>query len=357
MMRKYVIGSVAAAMLLGVLSGCAGGAQPGGSSAPGSSTAETGAPSSSQTSAASSQSSAPGELVTIRLANLGVGAASVPQDVGLKHDIYEKYGIDLQVINFVKGGAEAAAATASGQVDMGSYGSPILTAISKDVPIKIVASPPNKRMDFELTARNGIDKVEDLRGKTIATGALGGGQHQSLVTILRAHGLTEQDVNVVATGGADFTMILGSGQVDAVEAGSIDRFRIEHEGFGHLLAEASDYYENYQHSYIYATDAFISAHPDAVTNFLKAHREVMQYAVDNLDEVVTAAKETVNLDEEVLGSYYEDTFSKWDLTFELDPPGIANAVEILKGLGEVESDVTFDAATWVDDRFLKASQK
>jgi ABC-type nitrate/sulfonate/bicarbonate transport system substrate-binding protein len=211
-------------------------------------------------------------------------------------------------------------------------------------------------MAFELIVRDGIEKVEDLRGKTVATGGLGGGQHQSLLKILAAHGLTEQDLKVIASGGADFTMILGSGQVDGVEANVIDRIRIENEGYGHLLAKASDYYKDYQHSYIYATDAFINAHPEAITNFLKAHRETMRYALDHIDEVVELAKEIVNLKEEVLRAYYEDVFADWDLTFDIDVPGVANAVEILKELGEIENNVVFNEAAWIDDRFLKESQ-
>jgi NitT/TauT family transport system substrate-binding protein len=300
---------------------------------------------------------APVELVTIRLANLAPGAASVPQNAGLKHGIYEKHGIDLKVVNFLRGGPEAAAGTASGQVDMGSFGTPILTAISKGIPIKIVSSPPDKHIAFELVARAEIKKVEDLRGKTVASGALGGGNHQSLLKILAAHGLTDQDLKIVATGGADASMILASGQVDAVQTSTIDRVRMEAEGFGHLLAESKNYYKDYQHSYIFATEAFIAAHPQAITNFLKAHREVMQYALDNTDEIVEAAKEMVNLNEDIIRTYYANLFANWDLSFDIDKLGVANAVAILKELDEIESSVVFDEASWIDDRFLKESQK
>ena len=108
-----------------------------------------------------------------------------------------------QFENFIRGGAEAMAGVASGGIDMGTFGTPILIGIAAGLPIKIVGSPPQKRQSFELVARKGINSVKELKGKVVTSGALGGGSHESLLKILHDNGLTENDVGVVATGGTD----------------------------------------------------------------------------------------------------------------------------------------------------------
>ena len=202
----------------------------------------------------------------------------MPQQLAIEKGIFTKHGIDLQVVNFAKGGAEATAGVASGQVDMGSYGTPILTGISKGLPIKIVASPPNKRIDFVLVATNDIKSVQDLKGKTVATGALGGGNHQSFLKILAGNGVKDSEVKVVSTGGTDAFMILTSGKVAAVETNLDVAIRAEKTGTGHVLAESQDYYPNYQHSYVFATNKLIETNPEAIRNFLAATREAYEYA-------------------------------------------------------------------------------
>ncbi|HOJ76764.1 MAG TPA: ABC transporter substrate-binding protein [Bacillota bacterium] len=295
----------------------------------------------------------PQKLVTIRLANLAVGISSMPQQMALEKGIFKKHGIDLKVINFIKGGAEATAGVASGQVDMGSYGSPIITGIAKGLPIKIVASPPNKRIEFVLVATNAIKKVTDLKGKTVATGALGGGNHQSFLKILAGHGMSEKDVKIVATGGTDAYMILTSGKVAAVETNLEVAIRAELEGTGHLLAESAKYYQNYQHSFVFATIKLIETNPQAIHNFLKASREAYQYAKTHQEELIAYTVKKLNMDERVVREYWKKTIPKWDLSFKIDVPGTEGALKTLQELKEIDPNVVFDQNRFIDLRFTK----
>jgi NitT/TauT family transport system substrate-binding protein len=296
---------------------------------------------------------AAGKPVKIRFANLAYGLDSIYHELAIDKGIFAKYGIDLQVINFARGGPEAAAGVASGQVDMGSFGTPILTAISKGIPIKVVAAPPVKKIGFILVARQDIKSVSDLKGKTVATGALGGGNHQSLLKIIYAHGLTDKDVKIVATGGVDEELILKSGRVEAVQASGVVVNKLVKDGAGHILAKAEDYYGHYQHSYVFATEALIKNNPEAIRNFLKASREEYQYGKDHLDELVAYAKKKITLDADLIRDYYVTNIQDWDLSFAVDIEGTANAVKILKELDEIDKNVNFDPKTWLDLRFLK----
>jgi NitT/TauT family transport system substrate-binding protein len=290
-------------------------------------------------------------LTTVRLANLSVG--NPVQNLGVKKGFFARHGVDLKVIPFLNGGAEATAGAFAGQVDMGSYGSPILTGLARGLPIKIVASPAVKGMNFELVARPGIGRVEDLRGKVISAGTPGNGTRQALLKILKAHGLGEQDVQLVGGGGASGDLILATGRVDAVVTTELTTIKLEGEGVGRLLARARDYYPHYQHSYVFATDAFIKAHPEAVRGFILASRESYQYARAHLDEVVAEHRLLkIQLSDEQLREYWRRQFKLWDLSFKVDEDGLRGAVEVLQELKEIKRPLQADPKTWLDRRFL-----
>lgn len=340
---KQIMAMLLAASMIGVIAGCGGQEEGQGNT-----------PDNTQAGASPAvESNKPQETVKIRFANLAVGLASAYHELGIEQGIFSKYGIDLQIVNFTKGGAEATAGVVSGQVDMGSYGTPILTGISKGVGMKIVASPPVKENPFYLVARQGINSVEELRGKTVATGAFGGGNHQSLVKILEHNGLKESDVKVVATGGADEYMILQSGKTDAVETSEPVVSRLVADGIGTVLEKAANVYGDYQHSYVFATTDFIDKHPEAVRNFLKASRESHEYARDNFEELVAKGSTLVKMDENVIREFYKADIAQWDLSFEVNVTGAANAVKIIQDLGEIDKSVNFDPDTWIDSSFLE----
>lgn len=289
-------------------------------------------------------------LVPVRMANLGIGYG--PQELAIQRGTFARHGIDLQVINFIRGGAEATAGVASGQVDMGEYGSPILMGIASGLHIRIVGSPPVKGNNFEVIGAIGIGSIKDLRGKVVAGGELGGGSHQSLLTILHANGLSENDVTVVATGGLNAEMVLRSGRVAAAVTSELTRLKMIDDGRATLLARASDYYGRYQHGYIFATNDFISTHPETVRKFLQAKREAFEYARAHLDELIDFTGSRVKVRKDIIRAYYTEQIPQWDLTLSVDLEGVANAVKILKDLHEIKQTVKFDPNTWLDLRFL-----
>ena len=302
--------------------------------------------------AGQAETPASGPLVPLRVANLGIGLASMPQQMALEKGIFAAHGLDLQVINFAQGGAEASAGAASGQVDMGVFGTPILTGISFGLPIKIVAAPPAKGNNFELVARKGIESVKDLKGKVVASGALGGGSHQSLLKILHDNGLSESDLTIIPNGGADAEMILRSGRVDAVVTSEAIRLKLIDSGIGTLIARARDYYGRYEHGYVFATNAFIKSHPEAIRGYLAATRESLLYAQSHLDELVDYSAARVKMKKDLIRTYFEEQFALWDLSFVPDEEGTEHAFAILKDLKEIKPNAVFDRAGWFDLRFL-----
>jgi len=288
--------------------------------------------------------------VTVRFATLSV--ASVFYDLALEKGFFLRRGIDFQVLPFTRSPHDALAGVIGGGVDMGYFGSPVLIGVASGIPMKVVGSPPDKTIPFDLVARPGITQVADLKGKVVYGGGLGGGTHQALQQILRVSGFKPGEVTVMASTG-EAEMILRSGKVDAVITSGLTRAKLIEDGLGSLIARSRDYYGHYQHSYVFAADAFIKSHPETVRNYFLAARDLYQYALDHLDEVVDYTAKRFKLKRETIAAYYRETFAEWDLSFQVDLEGTANAVTILKELKEIRPGVTFEPERWLDLRFLE----
>lgn len=293
------------------------------------------------------------QLIKVRYAQLSKAVLNIYIPFAVEAGIFEKHGIDLETINFDNGGPEALAAVASGQAEMGSFGTPSLIGVSKDIPYKIVAAPVDREITFVLVATPEIKTVEDLKGKVIATGGVGSGPHQALLKILEANNIQKDEVKIQAAGDINEEAILKSGQADAVITSEPLVTKLELEGVANELVKAADVYGKYQHRYVFATDTFIKENPDAVKSVLAAQQEAIQFAKDHKEELIKYASEQLDLDEKLVESFYDKSLPEWSTDLAVDVEAAQNAFQILKDLGEIDKDYdSSDVDTWYNSSFL-----
>lgn len=275
-------------------------------------------------------------LIPIRYADLSIQSDNLYQYLALEQGIYAKHGIDLKLISFLKGGPEVIAAAASDQIDIGSIGTPILTAISRGIPIRIIGAPAAKGQVFILVARPEIKTLADLKAKTVGVSSVGGGQSQALRFILGANKIDPHLVPSIAYGApASGYIALQSGKLAAVVMSEPLVSKAEIEGTGHILAKAVDYYGRYEHSYVFATTDFIQHSPDAIRRFFEANREAIDYARAHRDQWIAYGEKRLNLPAAVLGRVYDNTAPTWDDSQRIDVQGTLNAIGIVKDLGDI----------------------
>lgn len=298
-----------------------------------------------------------GKLTKIRYALLTPGLGNAHIDLAVQKGIYKKYGIELQIFNFNKGGAEAMAAVASRQIDAGSFGSPILIGISRKIPIKIIASPATRNNPFVLVARNEINSLKELKGKTVASGLVGNGTYQAFLKIIKAHGLTIDDFKTMnSSNSSEALLILQTGKVAAAITSEPTATVIKQAGVGRVIEKAVDYFGDYQHSYIFATDAIIQSNPNAVRNLLKAELEARKYAKEHQSELIAFAKQKYDYSLPVIKEYFTEAFKEWNYDGAVNKKGTRNALKILEELGEVEGVDKLKDDDIFDLRFLPAKK-
>jgi NitT/TauT family transport system substrate-binding protein len=294
------------------------------------------------------------DLTTIVYAQLKPSLTDIHTEFGKERGIYEKYGIDLDVIHFDGGGPEALAGVAGGDIDMGNFGTPILTGISRGVPIKVVGSPAITENPFVLVGGPKVQTMEEVKGKILGTGKLGGGNHQTALKILEKYGISQSEVDIRPVGDVDAYLLLKQGAVDAIVTTEPDVTRIERAGIGQTLVKGVDIneYQNYQHSFVFASDELIKNKPDIVRAVLAGHKETIQYVKDHTDELVAYASEKLGYEADLVRDFYDKIIPTWNMDGSVNVEGTLHAFDILKELGEIDQHFDTSEANWLDERFI-----
>jgi ABC-type nitrate/sulfonate/bicarbonate transport system substrate-binding protein len=292
------------------------------------------------------------QKVPVRYATIGVNEASLPLYLGIKKGFFSDQGIDLKIFDF-PGGVESVTAGAANEIDIGGVGSPIVVGAAAGVPIKIVGSPVAPGQHFVVVSRPTYTSFKELKGKKVSGGRPGQGTIQAFVTIAKGNGLQLSDFQNMDGGfGSAAYASLQSGQIEALLTTEMVAAKAEIEGVGKVLARADEYFGRYQHSFFFATDRFIAAHPEGVKGFLAGYRKAVEYVKANPEEAIKFGVTELKLEEKPLRQVLNKQLSTWDATGKVDLEGTNNTIRILKELGELDKSVNVTAEKLVDERFL-----
>jgi NitT/TauT family transport system substrate-binding protein len=207
----------------------------------------------------------------------------------MQHDFAAKRGIKIEAVQ-VKDGALALKALLAGEVDSidGGAGEGIIAAM-RGADVKIVGCHwPG--LPHALFVRGNIDKVEDLRGKTIATSAPGSLPDNMMRTLLGKYGIPLSAVTFTAVGSdADRYRALTAGIVDATIVSS-EYLPVSPAGIKILVA-GRDVIPNYMRLCLNMTGKTIARRHDDAVKFLAAQIEGLRYAVAHRAETIKLAQE------------------------------------------------------------------
>lgn len=153
------------------------------------------------------------ELSSIKIAATIAEAGQFATQLGVRLGIYEKYGVQAQVVIFNDDGA-VLQAMLSGQTDIAQVGvAGVLSSQTTDNPAKVVAVQKTKVVDGLFCAKE-VKVAADVKGKSIGVSSLGSTAHASALLALQALKLTDKDVTITSVGGQ-------SQRIAALKSGSI----------------------------------------------------------------------------------------------------------------------------------------
>jgi NitT/TauT family transport system substrate-binding protein len=224
-------------------------------------------------------------------------------------DFAARHGLKLEIVS-LKNGAIAQKALLSGELDSieSSPGAAILAG-ARGADLKIVGCDwPG--VPHGLIVRAGIDKVADLKGKTVAVAAPGSLPNLLLKAMLEQNNVPENEVKVASLGG-------DLDRFKAVTAGIADAGIVAAEFMAvapkdvRMLMHGRDALPNYVRLCLTMTGETLATRRDAAINFVAAEMDALQYTVTHRDETIalTRAQTGAKSDDPKPAFAYDDTLA------------------------------------------------
>lgn len=215
-----------------------------------------------------------------------------------KQGLYAEKNITTELVQFNNGG-DLMTAMASGQVDIGYVGiAPVLSSVSKGVPVKVISSAQTEGSGIVVTKDSGIKSAADLKGKSIATPGEASIQHVLLSYYLKKNGLSTNDLNISAMKVPSMNDALKTKQIDGIITFQPYVSIAANDTNNVVLENSSGILPNHPCCVVVASDDFIKNHEDKTKDILDVHKNATKYindqiAAGNSSEVVKLLPEDI----------------------------------------------------------------
>jgi len=230
-----------------------------------------------------------------------------------------------------------------------------LAAASNGAELKLIAAMSN-RLTYELIARPGINKPEDLRGKRFGTGGIGGSLWMGALLGLENLGLEAARDNISL-------MIVGdqTNNAQALEAGNIDvttldgvyTHRLKQKGFK-VIAEFGKANIPFPGQGIVVSRVFLQKQSNIAEAFLKSLVESIQYCLAPANKAAVIKTMTARLripDPNSAEVGYQDLVSGVDAKPYPSLEGLRNVQRLMKQQNPKVGNLKVEEL--VDDRILR----
>ena len=220
------------------------------------------------------------DLLKLAIGQRGLWDSAIAE-VGIGAGIFQKHGLDLQVV-YTSGGGETQQAVISGSVDIGV--SPgmlgVLSVYAKGAPVRVIAGEATGTAEYYFVQANSPVQ-KDFKGvtpaMTLAYSTNGSGTHITALRFMKDYGF---QAKLVATGNvpATFTSVM-SGQVDIGFSTPPFGLEASERGTIRIVALANDL-ESIRTQTVRVTIANandLAKRRDVYDRFLRAYRETIDW--------------------------------------------------------------------------------
>ena len=215
-----------------------------------------------------------------------------------KQGLYADKNITTELVQFNNGG-DLMTAMASGEVDVGYVGiAPVLSSVSKGVPVKVISSAQTEGSGIVVTKYSGINSAADLKGKSIATPGEASIQHVLLSYYLKKNGLSTNDLNISAMKVPSMNDALKTKQIDGIITFQPYVSIAANDTSNVVLENSSGILPNHPCCVVVASDDFIKNHEDKAKDIVDIHKNATKFindkvAAGNSSEVVKLLPEDI----------------------------------------------------------------
>ena len=271
--------------------------------------------------------------------------------------LYPKYDLDFQLVYIASSGiVTAAMSSGNGSVAIVGGEGPIRAYLSGNTDFVFVGSVKNV-LTHSIMGKPDMKRPEDLRGKRIGVGRIGGNSHYFTQLALRLKGLDPlKDVNMIQTGGAPETFLaLATGAVDAASITTPQDTRAAFQGFNYVI-DGREIKPPYVATGFVTLRSIIAKRPKAISQFMHMMAESYKIMVTDRELAFRLMAKKIGLtDRKVFDAAYTAEMKV------LEPRLDIKALAIQTNLDEIAKTdpraKQVKAEQLIDRRFLEEMEK
>lgn len=249
-------------------------------------------------------------LKKIRVGVPSVGVANIIIFVTKEAKLYEKYGLDAEVIT-VNGSGVGSKALISGGLDIIPIATPTVILGDLSGSDMVILAHTMPAVVHAMMVRPDIKRPEDLKGKKIGVSSLGSLTDFLVRSIAKKKGLNpDRDITLIQTGGSDTERVM------ALKAGVVEAAAMSHPGYGlarkmgfSMLWDSAKEID-YPWMEITTRKSTVKSDRELVMNYMKAHLEGIALFKRDRDFGIKVIKKTLKVTDEELVKESYDIFSK-----------------------------------------------
>ena len=215
------------------------------------------------------------QLTRLHVGYSAISADQLPAWVAKETGIFQKNGLDVDLI-FFTGGTTSILALVSGDVPITQVSGPgLINSVMAGSDAVFIAAGMTS-LNYVLMGKPGLKTAEQLKGGTVAISRFGSATDSIARFALKKIGLTPgKDVTIVQVGSGPARLDAAlTGKVSAAVINPPSSFLAERRGLA-VVADVAQMGLVFQHTGAATTKRFIREHQDVVRRYVKSHVEAV----------------------------------------------------------------------------------
>lgn len=290
-------------------------------------------------------------LKKIKVAEVTHSIFYAPQYVAHALGYFEEEGLDVELL-LVPGADKVAASVLSGDVQIGFCGSEATIYIynqgQEDYLVNFAGL--TKRDGSFIVSREKIEDftLDDLKGKTIIGGRIGGMPEMTLEYTLKEAGIDPKNELNIDTS-IEFAAMSGAfigGTGDFVSLFEPNALQLEQQGYGYVVASLGELGGVVPYTAYNAKKSYIESNPDVIEGFTKAIQKGLDYvhshdSKDIAEVILDYFPDISKNDLETIIDRYKNIDS-WFTTTYITEENFNHIQEIAESAGQLDKRAPFD---------------
>lgn len=257
---------------------------------------------------------------TLRVAKAQAFAyAFLPLDIGIEMGFFAKRGLAIEASQ-LDGSGKMHQAMAAGSIDIALGAGSDMAFIAKGADEKAIAAlaGPPLEMILVVSPDSPIKSPADLKGRVAGVSAAASLTGWLIRELSRQHGWGPDGIDIFVGSVPARWVALRTREIDATLVDLGSGFQAERGGYGRILLHFGDIVKVFQIHAIYATNAVLAAHPDAVRAFLAGWFETVAFMRADKAKTVEIASRVTGNDADLMSRSYDDVMPEFSADGRFD---------------------------------------